>query len=209
VTDDRATNRNRQIIRATRIAFALFAAWYVGRPVLDPFDYVILRDIILATHEAGHVLFLPFGEFLMVLGGSVFQVLLPCVFVGYFARRGDWYAASIVLFWVAFSLTDLGMYIGDARARQLPLLSGDPTTHDWTFLLVQTGLLEHDRTIAGMVRALGVVLYCVALAAALYNGWWQKTAPQSAPGDDAATPAQPAPPAAEGAPVNASRWREQ
>lgn len=159
--------------RNIRIAFALFAAWYVGRPVFNPFHYVVLRDIILATHETGHLLFMPFGEFMMVLGGTLFQVFFPLVFVGYFACRRDAYAASILTLWVAFALTDAALYIGDARTRQLPLLGGDPSGHDWTFLLVQTGLLERDRAIAGIVRGTGLLIYGCAVVAALYAGWWQ------------------------------------
>lgn len=159
--------------RNVRIAFALFAAWYVGRPVLEPFHYVILRDIILATHEAGHLLFMPFGEVMMVLGGTLVQVVFPLVFVGYFAYRRDAYAASILTLWVAFALTDAALYIGDARTRQLPLLGGDPSGHDWTFLLIQMDLLERDRAIAGVVRGAGLLLYGGAVVAALYTGWWQ------------------------------------
>lgn len=159
--------------RNARIAFALFAAWYVGRPVFNPFHYVILRDIILATHEAGHLLFMPFGEFVMVLGGTLFQVLFPLVFVGYFVYRRDAYAASILCLWVAFALTDAALYIGDARTRQLPLLGGDPSGHDWTFLLIQMDLLERDRAIAGVVRGAGQLIYAGAVISALYTGWWQ------------------------------------
>ena len=36
-----------------------------------------MHDILLPIHEAGHVLFRPFGEFMMILGGSLFQLLLP------------------------------------------------------------------------------------------------------------------------------------
>ena len=210
--DQSAADRSLRLKRYARIAFALVAAWYVGRPVVQPFDYVILRDIILATHEAGHVLFMPFGEFLMVLGGSLFQVLVPCVFVAYFGRQRDWYGAAIMIFWVAFALTDLALYIGDAGARQLPLLGGDPGAHDWTFLLVQTGLLEKDWLIAGMVRALGVVLYVTAVAASLYTAWWLERLQQPAPPlTETATPgaAHLDRPAKGRSMVTAARWRER
>src|SRR5690606_31739176 len=119
-----------------------------------PFHYVFLRDVILATHEAGHVIFMPFGEYVMVLGGTLFQVLLPFMFIVYCWRRRDGYAAALVSLWLAFALTDAAVCIGDARTRQLPLLGGAPAGHDWTFLLVRTGLLEHDRSIARVVRGI-------------------------------------------------------
>ena len=55
-----------------------------------------------------------------------------------------------------------GMYLGDARALQLPLVApgmgmmpaGDgPIMHDWNHLLGISGLLRHDTTIAMMIRA--------------------------------------------------------
>lgn len=212
MNDQSDAGRSLKLKRYARIAFALAAAWYVGRPVVQPFDYVILRDIILATHEAGHVLFMPFGEFLMVLGGSLFQVLVPCVFVAYFARQGDWYGAAIMIFWVAFALTDLALYIGDAGARQLPLLGGDPGAHDWTFLLVQTGSLEEDWLIAGIVRALGVLLYVTAVAASLYTAWWLERLQQPAAAlTETVAPADARlePPTRGRSMVTAARWRER
>lgn len=191
--------------RNIRIVFALFAAWYVGRPVLEPFHYVLLRDIILATHEAGHLLFMPFGEFLMVLGGTLFQIIVPFVFVGYFARRRDWYAASILTLWVAFALTDAALYIGDARTRQLPLLGGDPAGHDWTFLLIRMGVLEHDRTIAGIVRGTGLLAFAVALCGALYTGWMHGRTPPALKEAGTSAPHDGAGPRV----VVASRWTQQ
>ncbi len=192
--------------RNAMIAFALFAAWYVGRPVLNPFHYVFLRDVILATHEAGHVLFMPFGEYVMVLGGTLFQVLFPVVFIAYFWRRNDRYAAAIVGLWLAFALTDAAVYIGDARTRQLPLLGGDPAGHDWTFLLVQVGLLERDRTIARAVRGVGLLVYACAVAGALYAAW-RRTAPVD--GADSGKVVEPGPDGRARPVVTASRWTEE
>lgn len=70
----------------TRIAFAFWGGYFITAGV----DWEIIGSsfmhyINLPFHEFGHVLFMPFGEFMMVLGGSLFQVLLPallmCVFV--------------------------------------------------------------------------------------------------------------------------------
>lgn len=193
-----------RMIRNARIALVLFAAWYIGRPVRNPFDYVLLRDVVLAVHEAGHMLFMPFGEFMMVLGGTLFQVTLPLVFVGYFALKRDFYAACFLLFWEALSLTDAALYIGDARERQLPLLSGDPTSHDWTWLLIQLNALQHDRSIASAVRAIGVLAYIAALGGSLYFAW-HLGRPALEPNAAAANKAR----ADRGSVVVASSWREE
>src|SRR4051812_7822038 len=65
--------------------------------------WTLLDNIDLAIHEAGHIVFIPFGEFMTVLGGSLFQILVPALFVGYFARQRDWFASSYLLFWLGQS----------------------------------------------------------------------------------------------------------
>jgi len=40
----------------------------------------------LVFHEAGHIILSPFGRFLGVLGGSLMQVLIPCVCAVAFVR---------------------------------------------------------------------------------------------------------------------------
>ncbi|MFZ2256380.1 MAG: hypothetical protein WAW59_07155 [Patescibacteria group bacterium] len=50
----------------------------------------------LIFHEAGHVIFMPFGELLAILGGSLMQLIVPGVIVYVFLlREHDPYAASI------------------------------------------------------------------------------------------------------------------
>jgi hypothetical protein len=151
--------------RLTGIALAvLYLFRYLGTwEIAD--TWTMLDDIDLAIHEAGHMVFMPFGEFMMVLGGSLFQLIVPAVFVGYFARQKQWFASAYVLFWLGQSCFNVSYYIADARARVLPLLSGDPTSHDWTWLLLQMRLLEHDRGIGNAVRVFGLLLLITALTA--------------------------------------------
>jgi hypothetical protein len=166
--------RNAQLIGI--VAGALFVARYL--PTWNVADtWTILDDIDLAIHEAGHIVFMPFGEFMTVLGGSLFQLLVPAVFVGYFARSRQWYSAFFVLLWVGQSCFNLSYYIADARARVLPLLSDDPTSHDWTWLLLQVGLLDQDRAIGNLVRILGLALCVVAVTGCVRVALHRPSAP--------------------------------
>src|SRR5687767_7431080 len=92
--------------RNARLAGIALGAIYVSRylstwEVAD--TWTILDNIDLAIHEAGHMVFMPFGEFMMVLGGSLFQIIVPAVFVGYFAKQRQWYSAFFLLFWLGQS----------------------------------------------------------------------------------------------------------
>ena len=64
-------------------------------------------------------MFSPFGEFMQFLGGTLFQLIMPAAFVGYFLRR-DRHAASVALWWIAQNLWNISVYIRDARAQELP-----------------------------------------------------------------------------------------
>ena len=128
-----------------------------------------IHNVDLIFHEAGHVIFRPFGRTMMILGGSLFQVLVPLglMFAFLFMNR-DAFAASVCLWWVGQSLMDLAPYIADARALRLPLLGGgtgadSPGMHDWANLLRPRGWLQHDQSIASAVDTIGSGLLLIAL----------------------------------------------
>ena len=63
--------------------------WRFARMPMGPSDVdSILHLPDLVFHEAGHVLFMLFGHFLTVLGGSLTQVLVPVVCVVAFLQIG-------------------------------------------------------------------------------------------------------------------------
>jgi hypothetical protein len=127
----------------------------------------LLDDVNLAIHEAGHVVFGPLGDHPGVLGGSLFQVLVPAAFVVYFLVRQDRFAASVVMAWVGASLANVARYIADARAQDLPLLGGENVIHDWWYLLIEWDLLARDLVIARWVRMAGALAFVIAVTGAV------------------------------------------
>ena len=84
-----------------------------------------MHRINLVFHEAGHIIFMPFGNFMMTLGGTLGQLLMPVVvMVALIWKNRDSFGASIGLWWLGQSLMDLAPYINDARDLQLMLLGG-------------------------------------------------------------------------------------
>ena len=139
--------------------------------VANPEHWDLLDDVNLAIHEAGHVFFQPLGDPLVVLGGSLFQVLVPLAFVAYFVVRRDLFAASVVTAWVGASIGNVARYIGDARAQELPLLGGENVIHDWWYLFTEWDVLPHDLAIARWVRMAGALAFVIAVAGAfVYRG---------------------------------------
>jgi hypothetical protein len=112
-----------------------------------------------------------------VAGGTLFQLIMPLMFVGYFWRRDDRWSASVVLVWVAQSLGNIATYAADARAQELPLVGGGE--HDWANMLGRAGLLAHDQGIAHGIRATGILL---VLGATLLGLTTASRAPELADG---------------------------
>lgn len=123
----------------------------------------------LPFHEAGHVLFRIFGQFMMTLGGSLTQLLVPLVCLATFLlKTRDPFAASVSLWWLGQSLIDLAPYINDARRLQLILLGGVTGRdvdgfHDWQFILRKLGLLNYDHLLAKTAHILGALFIICAL----------------------------------------------
>ena len=159
-----------------RRLFSLALLVYGGYDLAHPGRGSLLAGVDLAIHETGHLVFAPFGEFVGFAGGTLFQLIMPALFVVYFVRRGDRHAASAALWWVGQNCGHVATYIADARAQELPLVGGGE--HDWTYLLGTLNILGYDSRIAHAVRALGFVLVLAAVA------WGLAAAGSAARGSD-------------------------
>lgn len=124
--------------------------------------------INLPFHEAGHVIFRIFGQFMMTLGGSLTQCLVPLICLSTFlVKTRDPFAASISLWWLGENLIDLAPYINDARALKLILLGGVTGQdvddyHDWEFILRKLGWLQSDHQIARIAHMTGALMMVCA-----------------------------------------------
>jgi hypothetical protein len=134
----------------------------------------ILHYVNLPFHEAGHIFFRLFGEFLTVLGGSLFQLIMPmiCVVVLLLKTR-DPFGASVALWWFGENFIDMAPYINDARSLELMLLGGvtgkeRPGFHDWENILGTLGLLPYDHIIAHSVMWFGLICMLSACSWAGY-----------------------------------------
>lgn len=140
----------------------------------------LLSGINLAIHETGHYVFMPFGEMMMFLGGSLFQVLVPLVFVWYFLfgklEHRDTHASMVCLWWASVNVLSVSIYVADARARQLMLISGatgedDPDGHDFFNLFLMWRVLNRDTIYAGRLRALAWLMFAVSIGVGLWAVW--------------------------------------
>ena len=133
----------------------------------------------LPFHEAGHIIFSPFGSLIKALGGTLGQLLMPAVCVAVLLiRTRDAFGAAVAQWWLAESFMDIAPYINDARALNLTLLGGVTGKdvadyHDWEYILGKLHLLAMDHNLARMAQITGIVLMVGALGWAAANVWLQ------------------------------------
>ncbi|MBI3902878.1 MAG: hypothetical protein HY306_08065 [Nitrosomonadales bacterium] len=163
-------------------ALALLAVWSWFLIACDYRDGEIfgsfMHAILLPIHEAGHVLFRPFGEFMTILGGSLFQFALPLgIATAFVVVNRDNFGAALGVWWASVSLLDLSPYIYDAFAPQLVLLgghTGEEGPHDWIYLLGTLGQLRNSQHWGAFVHGLGSVGVVAALVWSAAVLWRQR-----------------------------------
>ncbi len=165
------------LFRGRVALFAVFVVWGLYFVTLDlrsnDIGASFMHRVNLVFHEAGHVIFMPFGQFMHILGGSLGQLLMPAIVLGVMVfKNHDNFGGSICLWWIGQSLKDLAPYINDARDLQLQLLTGNsqdvPETHDWANILLDLGLIFREKKIALGADIIGSLIMLLALAWGAY-----------------------------------------
>jgi hypothetical protein len=141
----------------------LLVIYFSFHLIFDSKPWIFLDFLNLFIHEAGHLLFTAFGQFISILGGSLFQILFPFSFFIYFLIKKDYFASSFIIFWIADNIINVSVYMRDAIPMALPLLGGDGTIHDWNYLFVSLGLLSKSQLIGTSFYIIGVVLILVSI----------------------------------------------
>ena len=147
------------IIDVLRVIF-LGGLFFVTLQITHGNEPYILHSINLIFHEAGHIVFIFFGDFIHFLGGTLGQLLIPIIVGSHLLRNADLFGVSIALWWFGTNLVDIGIYMSDARLQILQLLGGE---HDWYYLFSKMNILNMDQTIGGIVIFLGNTLMYSAL----------------------------------------------
>jgi len=158
-----------------KLIFAALFTIYLIWIAIDPMQGSFLDLVDLPIHETGHLLFRILGEFMGIAGGSLFQVIVPAVFVGYFWWNEKYYSAAIVLFWVGQSILNVYVFAADAVVMQLVLTSGftgsEGSFHDWNYMLDRLGLLSSTKVVAGLIRAVGTLTIVAASTLSIYHAF--------------------------------------
>lgn len=152
--------------RAARFGLTIMLAIYGLSIARHPDAGSLMDNVDLPIHETGHLVFALFGDFMQFAGGTLFQLILPAIFVGYFLRAKDRHSASVALWWVAQNFWNISVYAADARAQELPLVGGGE--HDWAYMLGELHWLQYDQRVAKIIWTIGIVVFIGSIALGLF-----------------------------------------
>jgi len=126
-----------------------------------------LHRPILVFHEAGHIVFMPLGHWVMVLGGTLGQLIMPAILAGaLLIKNRDPFGAAVGLWFLGVSVLDIAPYMYDAFQPQLMLLSGqvgEAGGHDWIYLFSSMGLLPKAQLIGALTHKIGAIVVVLAV----------------------------------------------
>jgi hypothetical protein len=171
---------------SSRAGLLVLVAWWGIRLISLSIDEAeinssFLHGPLLVFHEAGHVIFRPFGEFVMMLGGTLGQLLVPAILsAALLLKNRDPLGSSIGLWFVGVSLLDVAPYVYDAFHPKLVLLTGttgEDGPHDWIYILDAVGLRSQAQGLGTLVHALGAATITGAVAWGAIVLWKQYNAP--------------------------------
>ncbi|MBN1397798.1 MAG: hypothetical protein JXA06_07190 [Bacteroidetes bacterium] len=126
----------------------------------------VVDTIDLFIHETGHLVFKMFGKFMEILGGSLFQVIIPLSALIVFGRANP-KTIPFLFYWTGQSTVNVSIYIGDAPYQRLQLISRG-LIHDWRWIFNRTGMMEYAGDLASIVNAIGILMCIIGIGIGIY-----------------------------------------
>jgi hypothetical protein len=141
------------VFRVFGIAWLVFYFLFLLYAAADRTGFLLIDYANLTIHEGGHFFFSWFGHTIMILGGTLGELIVPLLCAVFFWWKRETTAVAFCSFWFFENFLYIGTYMADARTSALPLVGSEDS--DWTILFTQWGILIHDQQIGHTMRALG------------------------------------------------------
>ena len=141
------------VSRLAGIAWLSFYILFLLYALTSRSGFLILDYVNLIIHEGSHFFFSWFGNTIMILGGTLGELLVPLLCALYFFFQRETTGFTFSAFWFFENFPYIGTYMADARTAALPLVGSEES--DWTILFTQWGLLAQDQKIGTVMRVLG------------------------------------------------------
>ncbi len=159
----------KQAINYLKLILIAVAGLYGAYCSRLPYEYGFIDGVDTLFHEAGHPLFGFFGsDFLMVLGGTLMQLIMPGIVILYFFFTRQKFSGAVSGVWLSQNLFNIANYANDAMLMELPLVGNGDRVHDWNYMLTEFGMLNKDYLISLAIHRAGVIMLVVSVAAGVY-----------------------------------------
>ena len=146
------------VSRLAGIAWSCAYMLFLFYTAFDGSGLLFPDNVNLIIHEGGHFFFSWFGRTIMILGGTLGELIVPLLCAVYFFIQREVLGISFSSFWFFEKFPYTGTYMADARAGVLPLVgAGDEPEHDLGTLFSQWGIITQDQNIGATVKSLGWV----------------------------------------------------
>lgn len=155
------------------LRFNIFFSYHYDFPFPVTIENIVVQNFLLIVHEAGHTFMGLLGNrTLTILGGSLYEIALPLLILGYFFLNRIVKGVQFGFYITGSAFISVAFYASDAGARQLPLIGNlGNEAHDWGNLLTSWNLLHYDSSIGIALAIMGAACYFAALSVPL----WMKT----------------------------------
>ncbi len=167
-----------RVSRLSGISCLVLYALFLLHAFRDTSGFLFPDFVNLMIHEAGHLFFSWAGHTIMLLGGTLGELLVPLLCAAAFFYQGQALGFTFSSFWFFENFLYIGTYMKDARANALPLVNSE--IGDWTLLFGQWGILDSDLKIGQFTRVLG---WLGMIATVGWLAWrtWHDARPQAHP----------------------------
>jgi hypothetical protein len=109
-----------------RLPVWLYLAYVGVRQFFEPVEYwSLFAPINMCIHEGGHLLCRPFPQFIHVAAGTLAQLAAPVAATLILAKQRDPFGMTFCFGWLSTNFVAVGVYMADARARELPLVTAE------------------------------------------------------------------------------------
>ncbi|MBZ5564611.1 MAG: hypothetical protein LAP13_19605 [Acidobacteriia bacterium] len=166
------------VSKPTRVGWLVFYGIFLVYALTNKSGYLFIDYVFLPIHEGGHLLFRWFGQTLAVLGGTILQLGVPLALAIYFVFQRQILGTAFTAFFFFENFLNVATYMADSRAQALQYVTvgnAEYAEHDWAYIFIKLGVLEHDTAIGAFVRVLG---WLGMLGVVAWFGWKTRSRPQ-------------------------------
>ena len=163
------------ISKPATIAWTIFYLLFLFYAAANSGKFLLADYVFFPIHEGGHLLFGWFGHTIGVMGGTLLQLFVPLAIAVYFIFQRQIPGTAFAAFFFFENFLNVATYMADARRQELPLVTvgdADYVEHDWTFMFGKLGVLDHDTSIAAVLRLLG----WLGMMGVVVWLWWKSRA---------------------------------